>query len=139
MPRGTTPLFQSGDAGNADTAIWQAAGQKFCGGNLRGLTSKLGYLERLEVTAIWISPIFKQVQFKETYHGYGIQNFLDVDPHFGQREDLKTLVRTAHDHGIYVILDIILNHTGDVFRYHPNRYLTEWDGQTFMDPRWGWP
>jgi glycosidase len=134
--RGSIPLFQSTDAGNADEFNWEAAGQKFCGGNLAGLTSKLGYLERLGVTAIWISPIFKQVQFKDTYHGYGIQNFLDVDPHFGRREDLRTLVRTAHAHGIYVILDIILNHTGDVFRYNPNRYQTERDGQTFMEPRW---
>ncbi|GJL66849.1 MAG: alpha-amylase [Nitrospirales bacterium] len=134
--RGSTPLFQSTDAGNADASHWKAAGQKFCGGNLSGLTSKLGYLERLGVTAIWISPIFKQVKFKDTYHGYGIQNFLDVDPHFGQREDLRTLVRTAHAHGIYVILDIILNHTGDVFRYNPNRYRTEQNGRTFNDPRW---
>jgi len=134
--RGSTPLFQSTDAGNADASHWKAAGQKFCGGNLFGLTSKLGYLERLGVTAIWISPIFKQVSFKDTYHGYGIQNFLDVDPHFGQREDLRTLVRTAHAHGIYVILDIILNHTGDVFRYNPNRYRTEHNGQIFNDPRW---
>ncbi|MFZ1745352.1 MAG: alpha-amylase family glycosyl hydrolase [Nitrospirales bacterium] len=134
--RGSAPPFQSTDAGNADKSHWKAAGQKFCGGNLPGLTSKLGYLERLGVTAIWISPIFKQVKFKDTYHGYGIQNFLEVDPHFGQREDLRTLVRTAHAHGIYVILDIILNHTGDVFRYNPNRYRTEQNGQTFNDPRW---
>ncbi|MDR4489050.1 MAG: alpha-amylase family glycosyl hydrolase [Nitrospirales bacterium] len=134
--RGSTPVFQPIDGGNAEESIWKAAGQNFCGGNLHGLTSKLGYLERLGVTAIWISPIFKQVSFKETYHGYGIQNFLDVDPHFGKRDDLRTLVRTAHAHGIYVILDIILNHTGDVFRYNPNRYWTERDGQTVMDPRW---
>ena len=112
--RGTTPLFQPEDRGNADVSSWIAAGQRFCGGTIKGLTSKVGYLERLGVTAIWISPIFKQVSFKETYHGYGIQNFLDVDPHFGTRQDLRDLVRTAHAHGIYVILDIILNHTGDV-------------------------
>jgi glycosidase len=84
--RGSTPLFQPVDGGNADESIWRAAGQKFCGGNLRGLTSKLGYLKRLGVTAIWISPIFKQVTFKETYHGYGIQNFLDVDPHLVKKK-----------------------------------------------------
>jgi glycosidase len=134
--QGSTPIFQPVDGGKADESIWRTAGQKFCGGNLRGLTSKLGYLERLGVTAIWISPVFKQVRFKETYHGYGIQNFLDVDPRFGRREDLRTLVRTAHAHGIYVLLDIILNHTGDVFRYNPNRYPTERDGQTYMDARW---
>jgi glycosidase len=76
-------------------------------------------LKRLGVTAVWVSPIFKQVSFKETYHGYGIQNFLEVDPHFGTKDDLKEMARVAHENGIYVILDIILNHSGDVFRYRP--------------------
>lgn len=60
--RGSTPLFQSTDAGNADESHWKAAGQKFCGGNVPGLASKRGHLERLGVTAIWVSPMFKMVQ-----------------------------------------------------------------------------
>ncbi|MDF0555234.1 alpha-amylase family glycosyl hydrolase [Kamptonema sp. UHCC 0994] len=119
---GKTPIFTEKDAGNAiktpeDAQRWREAGVKWVGGNLQGLTSKIGYLKRLGVTALWVSPIFKQVSFYESYHGYGIQNFLDVDPNFGTREDLKTLVETAHQHGIYVILDIILNHAGDIFSY----------------------
>ena len=124
---GGTPLFKPTDAGNAigsasDAEHWQDAGGKWVGGTLQGLNSKIGYLSRLGVTAIWVSPIFKQIAFQETYHGYGIQNFLDVDSHFGSREDLKTLVDTAHNHGIYVVLDIILNHSGNVFGYDPDRY-----------------
>lgn len=135
---GTTPLFQPADAGNAvktpeDTARWRAAGGRWAGGTLKGLASKIGYLRRMGVTAIWVSPVFKQIAFQETYHGYGIQNFLDIDPHFGSREDLKKTVETAHKHGIYVILDVILNHSGDVFGYDPDRYPTP-DG--FMDARW---
>ena len=41
------------------------------------------------MTAIWISPVFKQAVFEPTYHGYGIQNFLDVDPHFGTRTEFR--------------------------------------------------
>lgn len=135
---GTTPLYQPGDGGNAvqnDTAAakWRQAGGRFVGGNLKGLTSKIGYLKRLGVTAIWISPIFKQVKFQDTYHGYGIQNFLEVDPHFGSRDDLKTLVKVAHQQGIYVVLDIILNHTGNIFSYDADRYPTS-SGN--FDPRW---
>jgi 1,4-alpha-glucan branching enzyme len=48
--------------------------------------------------------------------GYGIQNFLEVEPHFGTREDLQEVVRVAHANGIYVILDIILNHAGNVLK-----------------------
>jgi glycosidase len=59
---------------------------------------------------------------KETFHGYGIQYYLDVDPRFGSRDDLVSLVNTAHHHGIRVILDIILNHSGDVFAYRPQEF-----------------
>jgi glycosidase len=123
---GTTPPFQASDEGNAtttpgDRARWFDAGGKFVGGSLPGLESKIGYLQRLGVTAIWISPVFKQVPAHQSYHGYGIQNFLDVDPHFGTRDNLVSLVRTAHQHGIRVILDVILNHAGDVFAYRPEQ------------------
>lgn len=135
---GTTPLFQPGDRDNAvqteaAAAKWRQAGGRYVGGNLKGLTSKIGYLKRLGVTAIWISPIFKQVSFQDTYHGYGIQNFLEVDPHFGSRHDLKTLVKVAHQQGIYIVLDIILNHTGNIFSYDADRYPTP-NGN--FDPRW---
>jgi glycosidase len=142
VPGGDTPLYGNEDSGNAtktseNREVWFNAGGKFAGGTLKGLESKIGYLKRLGVTAIWVSPIFKQVAFEETYHGYGIQNFLDVDPHFGTREDLKRVVKTAHDHGIYVILDIILNHTGDVFEYDADRYdCKEVAGTQICDPRW---
>jgi glycosidase len=122
---GTTPLFQIQiDAENAaqtdaDKANWSAAGTRFVGGTLKGLESKLGYLARLGVTAIWVSPVFKQVATQETYHGYGVQNFLDVDPRFGTRQDLIDLVQEAHRLGLRVVLDIILNHAGDVFTYLP--------------------
>ena len=78
------------------------------------------------------------MRFQASYHGYGIQNFLDVDPHFGSAQDLQALVATAHQHGIYVILDVVLNHTGDVFAYNPDRYWTQDSrtGQWFLDPRW---
>jgi glycosidase len=140
---GETPPFQPADNGSAittqeDARNWREAGATFVGGTLRGLGTKLGYLKRLGVTAVWVSPVFKQVVFQETYHGYGVQHFLDVDPHFGTRENLREMVKTAHDHGICVILDVILNHSGNVFGYDANRYPTknEQTGETFMDPRW---
>jgi glycosidase len=138
--------FSSGDErepfrpGDADTAVgteaeaaqWRDAGKAWVGGTLRGLTSRIGYLQRLGVTAIWVSPVFKQVAFQPTYHGYGIQDFLDVDPHFGTADDLREMVAVAHEHGIRVILDIILNHAGNVFSYEPDRYPTDHG----FDPRW---
>ncbi|HMX30189.1 MAG TPA: alpha-amylase family glycosyl hydrolase, partial [Blastocatellia bacterium] len=139
---GTTPRFTPADAGNAvlndaDAGQWREAGARWNGGNLQGVRSKLGYLRRLGVTALWISPVFKQVRYQESYHGYGIQNFLEVDDNFGSKEDLRDLVAAAHEQGIYVILDIILNHSGDVFGYDADRYLTkDKEGREFIDPRW---
>lgn len=134
----TTPLFRfQRDHYTADRPTWFDAGGRFCGGTLSGLRDKLGYIKRMGVTAIWVSPVFKQVSNDVgSYHGYGIQNFLDVDPHFGTRQDLRDLVQEAHRLGVRVILDIILNHTGDVFGYDPDRYWTTRDGQTFLEPRW---
>lgn len=131
---GITPPFDPSANGNAvgtaeEAAHWRDAGARFVGGTIAGIESKLGYLQRLGVTAVWLSPVFKQVTVDNTYHGYGIQHFLDVDPHFGTREDLRQLVQNAHKLGIRVILDIILNHTGDVFRYQAGD--PSWNGQKF--------
>jgi glycosidase len=136
---GTTRLYTAGDAGRVDYDTWLKAGGTWVGGTLKGLKSKLGYLKRLGVTALWVSPIFRQVTFEPTsYHGYGIQNFLDVDPHFGTREDFRDFVDLAHEHGIYVILDIIAHHTGNVFNYAADRYPVRDPntGESYNDPRW---
>src|SRR5262249_15692566 len=120
----------------ADAKKWRDAGTRYVGGTLKGLASKLGYLKRLGVSAIWISPVFKQVAFQETYHGYGIQDYLQVNPRFGSKDDLGDFVKAAHDVGILVILDIILNHAGDIFTYDPNRQPKFKDKDGNFDPRW---
>ena len=91
---------------------------EFQGGTLKGIREKLPYLQSLGAGALWLTPVFKNPQYlSEPYHGYGIQDFLRVDPRFGSEKDLKALVDEAHARGLYVILDIVLNHTGDIFEY----------------------
>ena len=138
VTKGTTPLYTPEDPGRVEYDTWLQNGGAWQGGTLKGLKSKLGYLKRLGITALWVSPIFRQVAFAPTYHGYGIQNFLDVDPHFGTREEFRDFVKAAHDHGIYVILDIIAHHTGNVFTYAADRYPTQdpGTGEWFNDARW---
>jgi glycosidase len=72
---GTTPIFAPTDNGNVVTtktnaAAWRQSGVTFVGGSLAGIRSKLGYLTRLRITALWISPILKQTHPAATYHGY---------------------------------------------------------------------
>lgn len=90
----------------------RSGGDRWQGGTLGGVKSRLPYLRALGVTAIWLSPVFKQRGHLDTFHGYGIQDFLDVDPHLGTRRDLVELVEAAHDAGMRVILDVIFNHSG---------------------------
>ena len=117
-PQGrSTNLFSLSDSNNIDRNQWFRNGKSWCGGNLKGLRDKLGYLKRMGITAVWVSPVFRQATKSGSYHGYAIQNFLDVDPHFGSMEDLKSMVEDAHRLGIFVILDIVLNHAGNVFSY----------------------
>lgn len=104
-------------------------GGLFQGGNLKGLSRRLDYIQSLGCTAIWLSPIFKnRREFNDTYHGYGIQNFLEVDPRFGTLEDLQELVGQTRARGMYVILDIIINHTGDNWAYPGDYPYHFWKG-----------
>jgi len=61
---------------------WAESGRRWQGGTIKGITDKLGYIKDLGATAIWVGPIFKQRPRLDTYHGYGIQDFLEVDPRF---------------------------------------------------------
>jgi glycosidase len=98
----------------------RSGGQRFQGGTLKGMKQRLSYLKNLGITAIWVGPIFKQRDELNTYHGYGIQNFLDVDPRFGTRADLVDFVKAAHKEHIRIILDIVFNHSGSNFWYPQN-------------------
>lgn len=101
------------------------------GGDLAGLRGKLGYLERMGVTSVWLTPSFKNkpVQGDGTiegssagYHGYWITDFTQIDPHMGTNEELRALVDDAHARGMKVFFDIITNHTADVISYEEGRY-----------------
>ncbi|WP_432417565.1 pullulanase-type alpha-1,6-glucosidase [Actinoplanes solisilvae] len=99
------------------------------GGDLAGLIDKLDYIQGLGTTAIWLAPVFKNRPVQGSgndisagYHGYWITDFTQVDPHFGTNDELKRLVRLAHQRGLKVYLDIITNHTADVIKYAENEY-----------------
>ncbi len=125
--------FENGNRGNDRGGIegdWRAHGYRpdhrgfYLGGDLKGLTERLDYIEGLGVTAIWLGPIYrnKPVQGapgEETsgYHGYWITDFTAVDPHFGTDAEMKAFVAAAHARGLRVYLDIITNHTADVIAY----------------------
>jgi neopullulanase len=96
----------------------------YLGGDLKGLTRRLDYIQGLGATAIWLGPIYKNKPVQgqpgresSGYHGYWITDFTTVDPHFGTEAELKALIAAAHGRGMKVYLDIITNHTADVIKY----------------------
>ena len=96
----------------------------FHGGDLKGLISRLDYIQGLGATAIWLAPVFKNKTVQGPsgdesagYHGYWVTDFTQVDPHFGTNADFKALVDAAHARGMKVYMDIITNHTADVIQF----------------------
>lgn len=92
-----------------------------CGGTLKGIIKQLEYISEMGFTSIWINP-FLQNNI-ETYHGYGIENFLEVDSQWGTKEDIVELVARAHALDMRIFFDVVLNHTGDNWSYRKNNPL----------------
>ncbi len=115
----------------------------FYGGDIRGIRDRLPYLRDLGITGLYLNPVFEST----SNHKYNTRDYKKVDPHFGTNEDLRMLVKEAHDMGIRVMLDAVFNHTGadhpmwiDVLEkgrdskyadwYMVNRWPVEQDGDT---------
>lgn len=124
---------------------WDVPWSGFQGGTLFGVTAQLDYVRDLGATALWLSPVLQNIASDDdTYHGYGIQNFTRVEPRFcadpaRARSDvayadsqLRELVDAAHARGMSVILDIVINHAGDVFGYDGYGSIAPWrDGPPY--------
>jgi len=117
--------FNDGDSTNNDQGMGEYDPddeRKFSGGDLKGITQKLDYVKELGATSIWITPpVANQwwnpgVQFGG-YHGYWAQDFKSIDKHFGSLGDYKQLSDQMHRRDMYLIHDIVVNHTGDYFYY----------------------
>ena len=117
------PLYDPAQAqafSASDKRAWMEAGLRFNGGTLRGIRSKLDYLQGLGITGLWLNPVLKQRADLQTYHGYAIQDFLQIDPRFGTLQDLRDLIDDAHDRGMVVVLDVVIDHTANNWFYGPD-------------------
>ncbi len=127
-----TDRFYNGDPTNDvnfDRSGATAKLRGFEGGDIAGIIQKIeeGYFDELGITAIWMTPYFEQIHggtdegtgITYGYHGYWIKDWTSLDPNFGTEEELLNLVETAHTHGIRIIMDVIINHTGPVTDLDP--------------------
>lgn len=119
--------FNNGDPGNdlplkrkKDGAVLRS----FEGGDLKGITQKIeeGYFDKLGVNAIWMTPVVEQIHSSTdegtgktyAYHGYWAKDWTTLDPNFGTEQEFAALVAAAHQRGIRILMDVVINHTGPV-------------------------
>ena len=79
-------------------------------GDLRGIIQRLDYLEKLGITAIWLSPVY---QSPNADNGYDIADYFKIMPEFGTMADMEELIQKAGQRGIKIIMDLVVNHTSD--------------------------
>lgn len=127
-----TDRFNNGDTSNDvnfDRNNKTAVLRDFEGGDIKGVTQKIeeGYFNKLGVNAIWMTPVVEQIHsgtdentgYTYGYHGYWTKDWTAMDPNFGTSEELKELVTVAHERGIRILLDAVINHTGPVTDQDP--------------------
>lgn len=79
-------------------------------GDIKGIISRLGYLEKLGIDAIWLSPVYKSPGVD---NGYDISDYEAIDPQYGIMEDMDNLIAKAKRHHIRIVMDLVVNHTSD--------------------------
>jgi glycosidase len=133
-----TDRFADGDPRNNDQGAGEyGAGQRnrFNGGDFRGLLQHLDYIQGLGATSLWVTPPVSNQWLTPDgsyagYHGYWAEHFTKVDPHLGTLDDYRELSRALHARGMYLVQDIVVNHTGNFFSYR-DRWRAD-------DPAHGW-
>ncbi|KAK3679017.1 hypothetical protein LTR78_001470 [Recurvomyces mirabilis] len=96
------------------TASCQTADRAYCGGTWRGIQNHLDYIQGMGFDAVWISPITAQLQGQtpdgSSYHGYWQQDIYALNSAFGTADDLKSLSAALHARGMYLMVDVVVNH-----------------------------
>lgn len=125
--------FANGDRSN-DRHVRPGEAGTFHGGDLAGLTAHLDEISSLGATALWITPVVRNIPGYVTgagfpdwaYHGYWADDFTRLDPRFGTEAELRALVDAAHARGLAVLLDVVYNHAGYGSRYATDPSFRGW-------------
>lgn len=96
------------------------------GGDIKGITDHLDYIENLGVTAIWVNPVLTNDMPGGTYHGYATTDYYNIDPRFGTNQEWNNLVEQCHKRGIKVVMDMIFNHSGSEHIWFTDRPSRDW-------------
>lgn len=114
----TPDRFANGDSGNdiikglKESTINRQDNYARHGGDIKGITQHLDYINTMGFTAIWSSPLLTNDMPTSSYHGYAMTDFYEVDPRFGTLEEYQNLSAKAREKGIKLIMDQVANHCG---------------------------
>ncbi|KAJ5772754.1 hypothetical protein N7457_007650 [Penicillium paradoxum] len=101
---------------NSTSAACNVEQRPYCGGSWQGIINHLDYIQGMGFTAIWITPVTKQLPqttaYGAAFHGYWQQDIYDVDSHLGTSDDLRALSDALHARGMYLMVDVVANHMG---------------------------
>ncbi|GIZ44985.1 hypothetical protein CKM354_000816900 [Cercospora kikuchii] len=107
-----TDRFSRSDG--STTAPCDVVNGRYCGGSWKGITNKLDYIQGMNFDAIWISPVVEQLPQEtidgDAHMGYWAQDLYALNPKFGTADDLHELISEVHRRGMYLMLDIVVNH-----------------------------
>ncbi|WP_151735407.1 pullulanase [Paenibacillus tengchongensis] len=114
-----TDRFKDGDASNNENVDKDHL-EAYHGGDFQGMIDSLDYLKELGINTLWITPVVDNIDFNQgasfgkqyAYHGYWAKDFTQLDEHLGDMETFKELIEKAHDRGIKIMVDVVLNHAG---------------------------
>ncbi len=125
---------------NRDSMYWRH------GGDLKGISDRLSYLQNLGITSLWLNPVQENDMPKTSYHGYAITDHYKIDPRFGSNRDYISLVDSLHKRGMKAVMDIVPNHIGlnhYLYKQLPSEdWVNRWDSfsrttyraPTLLDP-----
>ncbi|MFA6988742.1 MAG: alpha-glucosidase [Candidatus Gastranaerophilaceae bacterium] len=110
-------------------------------GDIKGITQKLDYLQKLGINTLWLNPIYSS---PEADNGYDISDYKGINPKYGTMQDMEKLIKEAHDRKMHIIMDVVFNHTSDEHPWfkaasdpnHPEHKKYK-DYYTWADPKEG--
>ncbi|KAI5850741.1 alpha-amylase [Tricharina praecox] len=145
-------------ANGSSTRPCDTGARQYCGGSYRGIVEQLDYIQGMGFTAIWISPVVKNIDGRtgwgEAFHGYWAQDIAQLNPHFGTAAELAELSDALHARGMYLMVDVVPNHfahAGDVeavayegfgapfnkkSAFHKHCWITDYDDQEMVENCW---
>jgi glycosidase len=120
-----TDRFDDGDPANNDQGVGEhdpSQGHMYSGGDIAGIKRRLDYVQALGATALWITPPVLNQWHDKThgfwgYHGYWASHFKRMDPHVGTLREYQLLSDALHRRGMYLVQDVVVNHTANFFSY----------------------